>query len=120
MKSYTDIEQSKRLASILLPESVDMVYLKREINDTFIETPIVKPEGGIPKSLPCWSLSAVLGVLPANYVDVNDTIYHPNLMKTKDGRYMVIYNVSQYTSLCNNPVDACVAMIEKLHELNLL
>ena len=64
IKSYTDIEQSKKLAEILPLESADMLYIKREINDTFIETPIIKPVGDVLKSLPCWSLTALLELIP--------------------------------------------------------
>ena len=63
MKSYTDLEQSKKLAEILPLESADMCYIKREINNTFIETPIIKPIGDVLKSLPCWSLAALLTIL---------------------------------------------------------
>ncbi len=124
MKSYTDINQSKKLAKILPIESADMWH-----HGFFTPSRMCKIEYNPPApyhsvtpqlDCPCWSLVALFGVLPANYIDVNDTVYHPNLMKTKDGRCMVIYNVSQYTSLCNNPIDACYEMILKLHDLNLL
>ena len=130
IKAFSDLEQSKKLAEILPLESADMYY-NFDVDFTTGEfyfpadgSSIMVRRNNKPLNLdlviPCWSLASLLDVLPDNYVDVNDTIYHPNLMKTKDGRYMVIYNVSQYTSLYNDPIDACVAMIERLHKLNLL
>ena len=116
IKAYIDISQSKTLSKILPFESADMVYLKREINDTFIETPIVKPEGGISKSLPCWSLSALLDVLPERTIDI---CYVPNLQK-ENSKYSIAYGDDKLLCIADNPVDACVAMIERLHELNLL
>ena len=111
MKSYTDIEQSKRLAEILPFESADMCYIKREINNTFIETPIVKPIGGVEKSLCCWSLAALLDVLPKSL------IYTPN--QALDGYCCknIMHDLETYGE---NPIDACVEMILKLNEENLL
>ena len=121
MKSYTDLEQSKKLAEILPIESADMCYLKREINDTFIETPIIKPIGGVEKSLCCWSLTALLSVLPKNL-----NIGRPSLESNYKGYYWIKYydefmKPNNYKTKCfNNPVDACYEMIIKLNELKLL
>ena len=130
IRSYTSLEQSRKLAEILLLESADMVYIKHATSSNpdwrFDDDmpPMILRKTSIKdmtvEVLPCWSLSALLDVLPDNYIDVDDIIKHPSLMKTKGNHYMVIYSAFQYTSLYNNPVDACVAMIEKLHELNLL
>jgi hypothetical protein len=93
-----------------------MCYLKREINDTFIETPIVKPEGGVFKSLPCWSLAALLNILP------NGTNLVKEEADTENERYMCTVGIKDdiIPTFGNNPVDACYEMILKLHELNLL
>jgi hypothetical protein len=108
MKSYTDLEQSKKLAQILPIESADMCYIKREINDTFIETPILKPIGGVEKSLCCWSLAALINALPSATLD-----------SSRD-HYCKIHCMGRFTGWYENSVDACVTMIIKLHELNLL
>ena len=111
IKSYTDISQSRKLAEILPLESADMYYYP--FNDDY-----AGPVIGIAdkESIPCWSLSALLGVLP-----------FPQLSKDKLGSGKVGWMVSVYPNDCrydscwhDNPVDACVAMIESLHELNLL
>ena len=122
IKSYSDLQQSKKLAEILPIESADMHSEAKDIDGDMVFI-VVSGLGDKTKSnygSPVWSLAALFGVLPDNYIDVDDTIKHPSLMKTKDSRYMVIYSAFQYTSLYNNPVDACVAMIEKLNELKIL
>ena len=114
MKSYTDLEQSKKLAEILPLESADMCYLKREFNDTFIETPIVKPIGGVEKSLCCWSLAALLGVLPPieGFCPIIDLDIN-----------LIRYEGNYRDELCfngNNLVDVCYELILKLNELKML
>lgn len=80
MKSYTDISQSKRLAEILPLESSDMEYLLEHWIDEktgrhkeeYYEIPVVKVDDDCPLqqiTLPCWSLAALLGVLPSRLFD---------------------------------------------------
>lgn len=124
IKSYTDIEQSKKLAEFLPLESADMHTIVEDVVDEdtgdIVSIELTKLGAPISFDFPCWSLAALLDVLPDNYIDADDTIQHPSLIKTKDSRYMVIYSALLYTSLYDNPLDACVAMVEKLHKLNLL
>jgi hypothetical protein len=121
MKSYTDLEQSKALAKILPIDSADMEYmfLKKD-NSMVSEVPFVKDgyeEPDCPYNMVhCWSLTALLNILP-----------YPQLSKDKLGSGKEGWMVSVYPNDCrydscwhDNPVDACVAMIERLHELNLL
>ena len=61
--------------------------------------------------IPCWSLVALLDVLPGGYVIVKN--YHSFY-------YVESRDHSKSTNIFDNPVDACVAMIEQLHKLNLL
>jgi hypothetical protein len=71
--------------------------------------------------IPCWSLAALLGVLPKNL-----NIGRPSLNSNYKGYYWIQYydefmKPNNYKTECfNNPVDACVDIIKKLHELNLL
>ena len=74
IKSYTDINQSKKLAEILPLESADMCYIKHsssdnpnwEFNEDF--PPMIL--GNVPineitaETLPCWSLAALLRLIP--------------------------------------------------------
>ena len=119
IKSYTDLQQSKKLAEILPLESADMVYYYNKSNNTPIsQYPFIRTfkEKDTFSYLHCWSLAALLSVLSL-----------PDLIQDKaDGELFwqcSVYN-EDGTLLCetydNNPIDACVAMIERLHELNLL
>ena len=109
MKSYTDIEQSRKLAEILPLESADMYYINGSVGKIHIGK--WGNDEHDEDDLPCWSLSALLGVLPNGIVINKDA---------KSGKYHASYtHIGTYIKV-DNTVDACVAMIEKLHELNLL
>ena len=130
----TSLEQSKKLAEILPLESADMYYWlawSGSVSEEKRNTPKVgTPNKDAIKTYwcPCWSLAALLGVLPFHLI-VNNQRYAFSMHKglNKDGEtYMLRYNVF-YTDIClystdyyNSPLDACVAMIEKLNELKML
>lgn len=116
-KAYTDLEQSKKLAEILPIESADMSYHYFE--------PDLLPEGYCisfervedKTDIPCWSLAALLDILPLEVC----------LDKQTDGKDMYYYIVSCDARYCAvfscrhiNIVDACVEMIIKLKERNLI
>ena len=138
IKSFTDLSQSKTLSKILLIESADMYYeevcnLPKAIIGNYIfhnqcmEDKDYKKLSN-PVLSPAWSLAALLSVLPFHLI-VNNQRYAFSMYKglDKDGEiYMLRYNVFN-TDVClcltdyyNSPIDACVDMIEKLNELNLL
>ena len=115
IKSYTDIEQSKKLTEILPLESADMYwYLATKGNPKAMFNEGYNEYGDC--ELPCWSLSALLDVLP------NGTDIVKDEADTENEKYMCTVGIKDDTisTFGNNPVDACVAMIEKLHKLNLL
>lgn len=122
MKSYTDLEQSKKLAEILPLESTDMRY--DEYTSHIDGTPKVGYKEGITEGIPCWSLAALLNILPDEITD-NDDVYR-NMFFHLKGKYIIQYPrlTTLWPSLlsveADNPVDACVAMIEKLHKQNLI
>lgn len=121
IKSYTDLQQSKKLAEFLPLESADICYIKQsssdnpnwEFNEDF--PPMIL--GNVPineitaETLPCWSLAALLGVLPDDCG-----------IDKEDGKYVASYIISNecgtYTK--DNPVDACYEMIIYLNELKML
>ena len=141
IKAYTDIEQSKKLTEILPQDSADMFYkyilpksdkihlipeIGNPINSlkwynegyTFRgkKEPITLNE----YCVPCWSLAALLNVLP--------TLDGRNATLCKDIRYdewHIFYHSTATLSIIDtkryeNAIDACYEMILKLHEFELL
>ena len=120
IKSFTDISQSKKLAEILPLESADFGW-NVFVDDTSRILPIndwdlTKDGSGGVKFFHAWSLSALLGVLPEGVID---NCYVPNIQK-ENGKYSIAYGDDELLCIADNPIDACVEMILKLHELNLL
>ena len=126
IKSYTDIEQSKKLAEILPLESADMYYpwYIEDDGDTIesghrITTPNIgnfithKVNKMI---LPCWSLATLLDALP------NCTDIVKEEADTENEKYMCTVGVKDdiISTFGNNPVDACYEIIMRLHELKML
>lgn len=112
IKSYTDVKQSKVLSEILPLESADMYYT----SDVTTPDVMVGCKQDYRCYTMCWSLAALLGVLP-----------FPQLSKDKLGSGKVGWMVSVYPNDCrydscwhDNPIDACYEMILKLHELKML
>lgn len=136
IKSYTDILQSKKLEKILPLESADMTYFAcvKDWHGNPVEPKwgepitLTKEELALPRSnfqeyeyLPCWSLAALLSILPKNL-----NIGRPSLESNYKGYCWIQYydefmKPNNYKTECfNNSVDACYEMIIKLHELKLL
>ena len=128
IKSFTDIEQSKKLAKILPIESADMYYSPvpvrrwKDKEDKSKGTHVIFQDQIFAlENLPtaqigegdtyAWSLAALLSVLPDYTLQTNT-----------DGTVFVVCDSKKpmISDSYNNPVDACVAMMLKLHELNLL
>ena len=134
MKSYTDLEQSKKLAEILPIESADMWLAERYkgqcmLNGEYIveEKPVyylsfVKPSEynysqDVIKDIPCWSLSALLQILPL------PTLEETMITRTKTKWKCTASCESRaeyWSELHNNPIDACVELIIILHEQNII
>lgn len=117
MKSYTDLEQSKKLAKFLPIESADMWH-----HGFFISRRMCKIEYNPPApyhsvtpqwDCPCWSLAALLSVLEHPRCFQGDKpIYWFCGCFGKDKLYHEVE--------AGNPVDACYDMVMRLNELNLL
>lgn len=112
IKSYTDIFQSKKLAEILPLESADMRYKEYTSSLDYSSKHCDVPSIGCPhsKDVPCWSLAALLGVLPKLH----------KLQHSEYGYYCSLANYKYVTDAYDNPIDACYEMILKLHELKML
>ena len=112
MKAYTDLEQSKKLAEILPLESADMYYPYDLDSCKVLNIPIVKDDYCIP-CVHCWSLAALLSILD-----------FPALTQEKEDEWEVCIcdydNDGYIEKIASNPVDACVELIIKLKEQNLL
>lgn len=130
VKSHTDLEQSKKLAEILPLESADMawcnnfikgidytdkysanLYTVKEMKETFDKELVGWDKYW--KLIPCWSLAALLNVIP-----------EPKLIQNSYGRWMLrSWDKNKFPLIIGgyfNPVDACVDMIIKRHEQKML
>lgn len=123
MKSYTDLEQSRKLAEILPIESADMFYtsLNSDYPWIWIDKHLMEVE-----DIPCWSLAALYSILPNNKKET--TTLSRGGWKIEPVEYLDNWwceyedenHTKDFTVSADNPVDACVEMIIRLNELNLL
>ena len=138
MKSYTDLEQSKKLAGILPLESADMCYsndgtaIKIDANPYTVRYSMWKD--CVSEIIPCWSLEALLEAMPKSIPKYMESercqkTFHLNLFRSyyhccsysfapsisDDDGSNTLYCVGR-----DNWVDACYELVLKLHELNLL
>jgi hypothetical protein len=118
MKAYTDLEQSKKLVEILPVESADMCFVNDGTSIKIDANPynVRKHMWKDVQLIPCWSLAALLNVLPKGTDIIKEEA------DTENERYMCTVGIKDdiIPTFGNNPVDACYEMILKLHELNLL
>ena len=113
IKSYTDLEQSKKLAEILALESADMYYSKHSLENYYSPIPLIGKYSNIQNEIPCWSLAALLNALPK--IMNHETLF----VETSPSLWHIGYR-NVYIARADTLVDACYEMIIKLHELNLL
>lgn len=127
IKAYTDLEQSKKLAKILALESADMYYPNRIDIKYQSALPIEYKHGNplLSQEIAAWSLAALLEQL--HYEVCDDDGYSTYLQINKDDDMYQLEYIdpseifeSIETDRYKHFVDACVAMVEKLHKLNLL
>ena len=133
MKGYTSLSQSKRLAEILPIESADMWWNFYSVttDDTtpqiiHLDTPWVGSFNwdNKPDNVPCWSLVALLDIIPYAIHKSDNEFYRLEIDKGYND-YAIWYSnngltVNDLDVTFDNFVDACVEMIIKLHEQNLL
>ena len=122
MKSYTDLEQSEKIAEILPHKSADMFWTNHCYGSIRSSMTVSSKTIEEYKNLltrfadltdidvfyPCWSLAALLNVLPSATLD-----------SSIDHHYRV-HCMGIYTEWHDNSIDACVEMIMKLHKLKIL
>ena len=107
IKSYSDLQQSKKLADILPLKSADMSWVSNGLGKPFARTIPIK--GDTEELCGCWSLAALLDVLQ-NY-EINNF---------GDSIQLAVKNKALVTDEGETLLDLVVNMIIYLHELNLL
>ena len=128
MKSYTDLEQSKKLAGFLPLESADMCFnISQRSNMPPLMTPYSKFNEFFNMEtpdflIPCWGLVALFGLIPKYIkehnvlrIDMDENTFAMWYDEIGYGVNLELPNIEM-----SEPVDTCVEMILKLHELNLL
>lgn len=119
MKAYTDIEQSRKLAEILPPESADMFY---NLGESKLPNVIYGNYDDFKCYLPCWSLAALLNILNSIdgwYPGIDAQVDNENLWQICMFSYETGSDIS--TAAINKElVDTCYEVILKLKEKNLL
>ena len=123
IKSFTSVEQSRKLAEILPLESADMSWVSIGLGKPFART---RPIKGDPEEFcACWSLAALLEQLPYEVVDDDGNSVYLQMNK-EDDMYQLVYEdphgdfESIETDRYEHFVDACYELILKLHELKML
>ena len=106
MKAFTDLNQSKKLAEILPIESADMCWQYLAEDNGQLQWFCFPKDFSINQhdNIPCWSLAALLEVLPSATLD------------SSDDRHYRLYCDEKFTEWHDNPIDCCIAMIDRLHE----
>ena len=119
-ENYTNIEQSKKLASILPLESADMRYAPfGDIYPWFWDGHLLE-KGAIL----CWSLAALLDYLAKKdcfpEITYTSTCYLMDINFYNDEEGHTVHPIHFIRSEGKSLVDACYKMIIKLHEEKLL
>ena len=110
-KDCTSVEQSRELIELGIDKTTsDMHYDKHSLEDYYSPIPIIGKYSEIHDQLPCWSLSALLEILPPGKILLHD--------KGGLGYKCICNNID--TDFHDNPVDACFEMIVELNELKML
>jgi len=128
IKSFSDLQQSKKLAEILPLESADMVLWGEDFKyvyaDIHAQEFMKELEDRKMNYVPCWSLAALLGVIPVT-AEYKNVFIRLRIDKGLND-YAMWYDDLQ-TNLstdieteAKNFADACYKMILKLKEQNIL
>ena len=120
IKSYSDLEQSRKLAEILPIESADMFYPTKSKYEGkiigLLDVPLYIGSDGFVDTemgeIYAWSLAALFSVLPE--------IQGGKPVIALDDNYITYPHMSDLYTKSDILVDACVDIIEKLNELKLL
>ena len=133
-KAFTSLEQSRNLAEILPFESADMRignYVGKYacIDGTNVHYYHKSESFEAPEIVPCWSLAALLNVMPKDEsIDCSISFGYYNgkgkyiekwlCAFEKEGETTDDFIIETFDG--DNPVDACYQMVIRLKEMNLL
>jgi len=124
MKSYTNLEQSQKLAEILPIESADMFLAlngTQPVMSKYIDNGFVTADN---TAIPCWSLAALIDYLAKKdcFPEITYTgicyLMDVNFYDDEEGK--LLHPIHFIRTEGKSLVDACVEMINKLKEKNLL
>ena len=127
IKSYSDLEQSRKLATILPLESSDG-YWDFQIDGYNLITDKL----GYYKNdseIPCWSLASLLDILPKEYTNSKNQVcsLHIDIVDSETPYLMWYANPEHEGSIVeiktkeySNLIDACCELILKSHKLKVL
>ena len=119
MKSYTDIEQSRKLAEILPLESADMYWDYDVQKHEYY--PMVMDYQFDDTCICAWSLAALLGIASTYCSRLEITLRADkkyNVFAVKNN--FVFRSFDDHPDGFDNLIDACYEMILKLNELKML
>jgi hypothetical protein len=117
IKSFTDLQQSKKLAEILPLESADMVYVHTTDleGDEHYDIDFRRNQPLFEDDVCAWSLAALLDVIREA---IGYNLYGVNNVRMSCDLGDKPWELE--TEVYDNPIDACVDMIEHLYELKML
>ena len=116
IKSYTDVNQSKKLAEFLPLESADMSW-KHYVPDFASEGYGISLDTiEYNTDIPCWSLAALLEIIPWGQVNRMTNSNKWEASSWTNSNFVSEFYVEGY----DNPIDACYEMILTLKEKGLL
>ena len=107
IKSFTSLEQSRKLAEILPLESADMFYW---CADHYPKEDWIIEVGTLDDNYECicaWSLAALINIMPNGIVMNKDS---------QNGKYHFSSTHIGTHITADNPIDACYEVVLKLYE----
>ncbi len=118
IKTFTDLNQSKKLAEFLPVKSADLYYMAVDERCVeYFEDPDVIDGVLETTDIPCWSLASLLAVVPKELGIRTELIWDTS---DENKRWCVYDQRKEYSHYASNPIDAAVELIFELKEKNKL
>lgn len=120
IKTFTSLDQSKKLAEFLPVWSADLCYLSKNGKGVeYFEDPDTI-DGTLElddTDVLCWSLAALLSVVPKELCITTELVWDTS---DENKRWHVYSKHKEYSHYASNPIDAAVELIFELKEKNKL